>query len=88
MEQNKKLKKIEDARHLAIVTSMRALGVIIFWLIMLNLLGFFSSESSFSTIEKLGCSLAVLVPTVVAMLIIWVRYWSIRNALSDDEQKD
>lgn len=88
MEQNKKLKKIEDARHLAIVTSMRALGVIIFWLIMLNFLGFFSSESSFSTIEKFGCSLAVLVPTVVAMLIIWVRYWSIRNALSDDEQKD
>ena len=90
MEQNKKAKKIEEARHLAIATSMRAVGLIIFWLILFNLLGVFSSESPFSAGEKLGYSLAVLVPTVLVVLILWVRYLSIRNALSDDddEQKD
>jgi len=88
--ENKKLKKIEEARRLAITTSLRALGVIIFWFVFFNLLGIFSRESPFSVNEKLGYSLAVLVPSVVAMLIIWVRYLSIRNVLLDvdDEQKD
>ena len=88
MSENKKIKKLNDARGYARTISLAALGMALFWFIVYAILGIFSSNSPFSEAEKIVYALIVLVPTALAAFLSWFRYWIIRDALSDDDQKD
>ena len=80
-------KKLEDelkySRGLAKYITIWASILVIFLFIVFFALGIFSSESAFSSGQKMGYALAVLVPTTIAMLIAWLKFFIIKGLLKD-----
>ena len=80
-------KKLEDelkySRGLAKDITIWASILMIFLFIVFFALGIFSSESVFSSGQKMGYALAVLVPTTIAMLIAWLKFFIIKGLLKD-----